>query len=64
MREFQFDNVTVTVKAETALDAYTALSNALAPFDFTTDTFNEITMGMDEGLDTRDRDTEEIFKDL
>jgi hypothetical protein len=57
-----FDNVTITVQADSPEEAYTALCNALGAsstfIDWQTDTFD--TRGADGNFD-RCRDTSELF---
>lgn len=54
-----FQNVTITVTADTPQDAYTALCEALAPFEYSTDTY---TRHEEDGVEpTEERDTTELF---
>lgn len=54
-----FQNVTITVTADTPQDAYTALCEALAPFEYSTDTYTLCEDDRAEPME--DRDTAELF---
>lgn len=55
MKAITFQNVSITVKAKNDKAAYTALCNALAQFEFLTDTFYE------EGKYSHVRSTDVLF---
>lgn len=69
MKTFTFHNVEITVQAEDAKEAYKILCDAIAValvdnkgiVEYTTDTYSECNVDVEDGFDSTDRDTEELF---